>query len=77
MMKKNKPIPILVTGLGAATVGTQILKALRFAKTPYRIIGTDMSKESSGLQKVDVPYRVALIDWCPLLSEARRGNAGQ
>ena len=56
MMKKNKPIPILVTGLGAAAVGTQVLKALTLAKTPYRIIGTDMSKESSGLQKVDVPY---------------------
>jgi len=56
MMKKNKPIPILVTGLGAAAVGTQIMKALRIAKTPYRIIGTDMSKESTGLQKVDVPY---------------------
>jgi len=56
MMKKNKPIPILVTGLGAATVGTQILKALRIAKTPYRIIGTDMSKESTGLQKADSAY---------------------
>jgi len=56
MMSKNKPISILVTGVGAATVGSQIVKALRLSKTPYKIVGTDMFKRSTGLQKVDSPY---------------------
>ena len=52
----NKQIPVMVTGIGGGGHGAEILKALRLAKTPYEIIGCDMSKYSKGLTEVDHPY---------------------
>lgn len=49
-------ITVLVTGVGGGGHGEQILKALRLAATPYRIVGADMSPISKGLADVDVPY---------------------
>jgi len=47
------PINVLVTGVGGGGHGEQILKALRLAKTPYHIIGGDISIMSKGLTEVD------------------------
>jgi carbamoyl-phosphate synthase large subunit len=46
----------MVTGVGGGGHGEQIIKALRLAKTKYRIVGTDMSPMSKGLAEVDHPY---------------------
>jgi carbamoyl-phosphate synthase large subunit len=51
-----KPITILITGVGGGGLGEQILKALRMATTPYKIVGGDMDPLSMGLQFVDYPY---------------------
>lgn len=51
-------IPVLVTGVGGGGVGEQVVKALRLAATPYRIIGTDVTPISKGLGDVDLPYVV-------------------
>ena len=54
----NNNITVLVTGVGGGGHGEQILKALRLADSNYRIIGTDMSPYSLGLDDVDKPYVV-------------------
>jgi len=51
-------VNVLVTGVGGAGVGEQIVFALRTAKTPYRIICTDMDPYSLGLQFSDKGYIV-------------------
>jgi carbamoyl-phosphate synthase large subunit len=55
-MPPTTPLTVLVTGVGGGGAGEQILKALRVADTPYRIVGGDVSAASTGLQKVDTPY---------------------
>lgn len=51
------PISVLVTSVGGAGIGEQILKALRLAdKTSYTIVGGDISPQSKGLLEVDHPY---------------------
>lgn len=55
-MAAKQPLSILVTGVGGGGHGEQILKALRLAQTPLRIVGGDMSSFASGLQKVDSAY---------------------
>lgn len=45
----------MVTGVGGGGLGEQIVKALKIASTPYKIIGSDIYPESSGLQCVDYP----------------------
>lgn len=49
-------ITVLVTGVGGGGVGRQVLKSLRQAEVPYRIIGTDMTEISMGLYEVDKHY---------------------
>jgi carbamoyl-phosphate synthase large subunit len=56
MRAARTPLSVLVTAVGGGGHGEQILKALRLAQTPLRIIGGDMSPFSSGLQKVDRAY---------------------
>jgi carbamoyl-phosphate synthase large subunit len=56
MRDADRKLTVLITGVGGGGHGEQILKALRLAHMPYRIIGGDMSAYSSGLQKVDQPY---------------------
>jgi len=48
-------LPVLVTGVGGATLGEQCFKALRAASTGYRIVATDLVRESLGLSLADVP----------------------
>lgn len=54
----DKKIQVLVTGVGGAGNGEQVMFALRAAKTPYRIIGTDMDPYSLGLHTADKGYVV-------------------
>lgn len=51
-------IQVLVTGVGGGGIGEQVMFALRAAKTPYRIIGTDMDTHSLGLHTADKGYVV-------------------
>jgi carbamoyl-phosphate synthase large subunit len=55
-MATQEAVSVLVTGVGGGGHGEQVLKALRLAPTPYRIVGGDMSPFASGLQKVDRAY---------------------
>ena len=45
----------MITGVGGGSHGEQILKAVRLADTPYRVVGSDMSPYSTGLAMVDQP----------------------
>jgi carbamoyl-phosphate synthase large subunit len=47
---------ILITGVGGGGIGEQLLKCLRLSDQKYRIIGTDVTQISAGLQNVDKAY---------------------
>lgn len=49
----REEIRVLVTGVGGGGNGEQLVKALRAAKTNYRIIGADMTPLSKGLFLTD------------------------
>ena len=49
---------VLVTAVGGGGVGEQLIKALRMAPLPYRIVGTDMQPRSLGFGDVDIPVLV-------------------
>jgi len=53
--ERTGTIPVVVTGVGGAAIGEQILKALRLAETTYEIIGTDTTRLSRGLALVEHP----------------------
>ena len=67
-------INVLVTGVGGGGHGNEVIKTLRLAKTPYRIIAADMSRTSLGLYQTDISYILppaydpeyidALLDLC-------------
>lgn len=61
-MGSGNRINLLITGVGGGGHGEQVLKALKMAKTPYTIIGTDMSPISMGLYEVDKAYIVPRAD---------------
>ena len=45
---------VLVTGVGGGGNGEQLVKALRLAATPYRIVGTDLTMEAAQQSEADV-----------------------
>ena len=51
---------VLVTAVGGGSVGEQLVKALRLAPRPYRIVGGDVEPGSLGLQEVDLPVLLPL-----------------
>jgi carbamoyl-phosphate synthase large subunit len=51
----SRLVTAMVTGVGGGGHGEQILKALRLAETPYRVVGSDITPYSSGLAAVDQP----------------------
>lgn len=57
-MEKYDKINVMITGVGGGGHGRQVLKALRMAKTPYTIVGTDMLPTSMGLYETDKSYVV-------------------
>lgn len=54
-MEKNET-SVLVTGVGSASLGREIMKAFQSAPTAYRIIATDMSPLSVGLYEASKKY---------------------
>jgi len=58
----RNPIPVLVTGVGGATQGEQVLRALRAAPTAYHLVATDLLRESLGLALADVACVVPSAD---------------
>jgi carbamoyl-phosphate synthase large subunit len=70
----REKVRVLVTGVGGGGNGEQFIKTLKMAKTPYYIVGTDISPFSSGLYEVDeghiVPpathpdYVAAILELC-------------
>jgi carbamoyl-phosphate synthase large subunit len=56
------PIPVLVSAIGGAGHGEQILKALRLAPTPYRIIGADASGRCPQFALADVALTLPRAD---------------
>jgi carbamoyl-phosphate synthase large subunit len=59
-MSKNKKekISILITGVGGGGVGEGILKTIKLAKGPYRIVVTDNAPTSMGFYNADAHYAV-------------------
>lgn len=57
-MGNGNSINVLITGVGGGGYGHQVLKALRMAKTPYNIVGTDVSPISMGIYEADKSYIV-------------------
>lgn len=53
-----KKISVLITGTGGGGVGRQILKALKLAKYPYRIIAADALPVSLGFYDSDSHYQI-------------------
>lgn len=51
-------IPILITGVGGGSLGREIMKSLRMVEKNYKIIATDMSKNSIGLFDTKFRYIV-------------------
>lgn len=54
----SEPLPVLLTGVGGGGHGEQILKALRLAKSQYRIIGADTNAACANRGKVDEFFTV-------------------
>lgn len=52
-----KPITAVVTGIGAP-VGVGVIKSLRAADLPIRIVGVDSEPLAQGLFRVDQPYLI-------------------
>jgi carbamoyl-phosphate synthase large subunit len=59
-MKRTDPITVCVTGVGGGGIGEQLVKALRLAKTSYRIVVTDTTPHSAGLSRGDAHEIVPL-----------------
>lgn len=51
-------VTVLVTGVGGGGHGHEIVKALRLARTRYRVVGTDVGPASFGFRDVDVRHVV-------------------
>ncbi len=51
-------INIVITGVSGGSIGNEVMKALRLAKTSYHIIGVDMNPASLGLYQADEAYIV-------------------
>jgi carbamoyl-phosphate synthase large subunit len=54
----RRKISVLITGIGGAAVGGQVLKALTMTENPYHIVGVNMSPYSYDLFEVDASYLV-------------------
>jgi len=55
---KIKKISILITGVGGGSIGEGILKTIKLAKKPYRIVATDSASISMGFYNADAHYTV-------------------
>lgn len=55
-MIERETVSVLITGIGGATHGMQVLKALKLADTDYHFIGVNMNNYAKGLYEVDEAY---------------------
>ncbi len=65
MINKMSDVTVLVTGVGGAAVGNQVLKALRLAERKYRLVAADASPENLNLAQVELAHVL------PAASDAR------
>jgi carbamoyl-phosphate synthase large subunit len=56
MISEMTDVTVLVTGVGGAAVGNQVLKALRLAERKYRLVAADASQENLKLAQVELAY---------------------
>ncbi len=56
MINKMGDVTVLVTGVGGAAVGNQVLKALRLAERKYRLVAADANQENLRLAQVELAY---------------------
>lgn len=54
----NSKICVLIAGVGGSTPGTELIKSFEMANTDYKIVATDMYKNSVGL--FSTPYRYVI-----------------
>ena len=59
-MQANSPdtINVIITGVSGGSIGNEVMKALRLAKTSYHIVGVDVNPASLGLYQADEAYIV-------------------
>jgi carbamoyl-phosphate synthase large subunit len=60
MISEMTDVTVLVTGVGGAAVGNQVLKALRLAERKYRLVAADASQENLKLAQVELAYLLPL-----------------
>ena len=51
-------IPILISGVGGGSLGRELIKAFKMTNHDYKIVATDISKNSIGLLETDYRYLV-------------------
>src|SRR5258708_16778320 len=56
MINKMTDVTVLVTGVGGAAVGNQVLKALRLAERKYRLVAADANQENLRLAQGELAY---------------------
>src|SRR5258708_16410020 len=56
MINKMTDVTVLVTGVGGAAVGNQVLKALSLAERKYRLVAADANQENLRLAQVELAY---------------------
>jgi carbamoyl-phosphate synthase large subunit len=56
MISEMADVTVLVTGVGGAAVGNQVLKALRLAEKKYRVVAADASQENLKLAQVEITH---------------------
>src|SRR2546421_9278547 len=68
-MSSRDTVTVLITGVGGGSVGRQIMKSLYLKNHPYHIIGTDITRNSVGLQEADKAYLVPSAEKSDYISE--------
>lgn len=58
----KKTIRVLITAVGGGSVGSQVMDALKMAKTSYFIVSTNASPHKTGLYSADKGYLVPLAE---------------
>jgi carbamoyl-phosphate synthase large subunit len=56
MTPEMNDVTVLVTGVGGAAVGNQVLKALRLSEKKYRVVAADASQENLKLAQTELAY---------------------
>src|SRR5438309_3762020 len=60
LLSAMNDVTVLVTGVGGAAVGNQVLKALRLAGRKFRLVAADANQESLRLAQIEPAYVLPL-----------------